>query len=212
MSEAEPKRVAPMRIGIYGGAFDPPHLAHLALAQAAVQQYELDQLIALPTGHAWHKSRTLTLPKHRIAMVRLAFAELEQARVDIRETQRSGPTYTLDTLLALKAENPGSELFLLMGGDQLAAFPHWHRYEEILQIATLLVALRADSMPANGQKDLKNQGKINKSIIFSTIFMPASPISATQIRLLIAAKQPIDHLVKPTVARYIAENRLYSIT
>ena len=200
------------RIGIYGGAFDPPHLAHVALAQAAVQQYALDKLIALPTGQAWHKSRTLTRAEHRIAMVKLAFAELAQVRVDIRETQRSGPTYTLDTLQALNAENPGAELFLLMGGDQLAAFPQWHRYEEILQIATLLVALRADSMPAKGQKDLQNQGKINRSIIFSTILMPASPISATQIRQLIAAKQPIDHLVKPTVARYIAENRLYSIT
>lgn len=197
------------RIGIYGGAFDPPHLAHFALAQAAVQQYALDQLIVLPTGQPWHKSRSLTQAEHRINMVRLAFADLQQASVDVRETQRSGPTYTVDTLQEIRAENPQAELFLLMGADQLAAFTQWHRHEEILQIATLLVALRADSMPANGQKEPKNQAKIESA----TIHMPASPISATHIRhmanQLYTQTEALDHLVKPTVARYIAKHRLY---
>jgi nicotinate-nucleotide adenylyltransferase len=200
--------LSPTRIGIYGGAFDPPHLAHEALAQAAVSQYALDTLLIVPTGHAWHKSRTLTPAAHRIAMARLAFADLPQARIDTRETQRAGATYTIDTLHELHSESPQAELFLLMGQDQLAFFPQWHRFEEITQIATLLVAMRADSMPAHRPKDSQNPVKIG----FSTIHMAASPISATRIRLLNAQRLAIDHLVKPAVARYIAQNRLYLST
>ncbi len=197
------------RIGIYGGAFDPPHLAHEALAQAALDQYALDELRIIPTGQAWHKSRSLSAAADRIAMAKLGFADVLKTCVDGRETLRSGPTYTYDTLQELKVENPNSELFLLMGEDQLAFFPRWHRFEEILQIATLLVALRADSMPATGQNAHINQVKI----AYSTIQMPASPISATQIRnmvrLLDAQHPKLDHLVKPAVARYIVEHRLY---
>ena len=208
MNQAGAKRPVAERIGIYGGAFDPPHLAHLALAQAAIAQFQLDTLVILPTGHAWHKSRTLTQASHRAQMTTLTFANIAQARVDQREILRSGPTYTIDTLLELKAENPSAELFLLMGEDQFASFEQWHRHEDILKIATLLVALRADSVPANAEKEPKNKGKI----AFSTIDMPSSPISATQIRHAIAHQQAIDHLVKPRVAQYIAGNRLYSIT
>jgi nicotinate-nucleotide adenylyltransferase len=193
------------RIGIYGGAFDPPHLAHEALAQAAITQYALNELRIMPTGLAWHKSSALTAAEHRIVMSQLAFVDIPQASIDARETLRSGATYTIDTLLEIRAENPQAKLFLLMGQDQLTFFPQWHRYQEILQIATLLVAFRADSMPASGQKDHGNQGKIQHS----SIHMLASPISATQIRQLCSHSQAIDHLVKPSVARYIAEHRLY---
>lgn len=197
------------RLGLYGGAFDPPHLAHFALAQAAVAEYALDELLIVPTGQAWHKSRALSSAPHRVAMAKLAFADLPQARVDARETLRTGPSYTFDTLQELKAENAQAELFLLMGEDQLAAFTQWHRYQEILQIATLLVALRADPALASGQKEHANQAKI----AFATIHMPASPISATHIRhmanQLYTHSETLDHLVKPTVARYIADHRLY---
>jgi nicotinate-nucleotide adenylyltransferase len=195
-----------IRLGIYGGAFDPPHLAHEALAKAAIEQYALDELRILPTGQAWHKSRSLTPAEHRIAMAKIAFANLPQACVDDRETRRIGATYTIDTLHELKAEYPQAQLFLLMGQDQLQFFPRWHRYEEILQIATLLVAKRADSTGASGSEDQKNQAKI----AHQTIRMPASPISATQIRHLSQQQQSIDHLVKLAVARYIDAHRLYA--
>jgi nicotinate-nucleotide adenylyltransferase len=196
------------RIGVYGGAFDPPHLAHEALARAAVEQFALDHLTILPTGYAWHKNRDLTAAMHRIAMAKLAFADVPQARIDERETLRSGATYTIDTLNEIQAENPQAELFLLMGQDQLTFFEQWHRYQDILQIATLLVALRADFIPVSSPKDSENPVKI----AFSTIHMPASPISATQVRKLCSQQQAIDHLVKPSVARYIAEHRLYLLT
>ena len=196
----------PRRIGVYGGAFDPPHLAHFALAQAAIAQYALDRLVVLPMGQAWYKTRALSVAAHRIAMARLNFDGLSQAQVDPRETLRSGHSYTIDTLLELRVEHPGAELFLLMGADQLRFFPRWHRYQEILQNATLLVASRAESVPAEGQNDAEKQGKIHHL----HIQMPDLPISATQIRQLCAQDQPIDHLVKPAVSRYIAKQRLYS--
>jgi len=82
---------------MFGGAFDPPHLAHRALAQAAIEQLQLDVLRVLPTGQAWHKSRPLTAASHRLAMSRLAFDGLPQVRLDDREIRRAGPSYTLDT-------------------------------------------------------------------------------------------------------------------
>ena len=88
MSAAAPAPV--QRLGVYGGAFDPPHLAHTALARAAWEQLSLDALCILPTGQAWHKARELTDAEHRLAMTRLAFAEWPQARVDAREIHRAG--------------------------------------------------------------------------------------------------------------------------
>jgi nicotinate-nucleotide adenylyltransferase len=193
------------KLGIYGGAFDPPHLAHTALAQSAIAQYQLDRLLILPTGHAWHKNRALSPAIHRITMAKFAFADSPQTRVDERETLRSGATYTIDTLHELNAEYPQAQLFLLMGQDQLSFFPQWHCYTEILKIATLLVAHRADPVPGTAQKDFQNQDKIGHC----PIKMPALPISATRIRQLCSNSQAIDHLVNPTVARYIAEHRLY---
>ncbi|NJS36965.1 MAG: nicotinate (nicotinamide) nucleotide adenylyltransferase [Brachymonas sp.] len=204
MTTREPVR-EPLRIGVYGGAFDPPHLAHEALARAAVEQHQLDRLIILPTGQAWHKSRALSDAQHRLALARLGFADLPQAQIDPRETLRNGPTYTIDTLHELRSEHLSTQLFLLMGQDQLAFFPQWHRYQEVLQIATLLVALRAYSMPASSQKGLKNEVKIPHL----TIAMPAMPISATDIRQRVQSGLGMDHLVKPLVARYIADHSLY---
>ena len=198
----------PARIGVLGGAFDPPHLAHFQLAQAAIEQYALQSLLILPMGQAWYKARSLSAAQHRLQMAELHFQELPQAHVDARETLRSGPSYTFDTLQELRQEHPDAQLLLILGADQLAFFPHWHRYEEILKIATLLVAFRADSMPHTGQKDLEKQGKIPHS----QIQMPASPISSTQIRQLCLQGESIDHLVKPAVARYIAKHRLYRST
>jgi nicotinate-nucleotide adenylyltransferase len=195
------------RLGLYGGAFDPPHLAHSALAQAAVQQFALDELWLLPMGQAWYKSRSLSAAEHRVKMLELAFADLPQARVDGRETQRSGPSYTYDTLIEIRHEQPNAALFLLIGQDQLDFFEQWHRHTDILQLATLLVAYRADSVRAGAPDLPKTQGKI----AHLPIQMPRMDISATSIRDGVAHGQSVDHLVKPAVARYIAQHRLYSL-
>jgi nicotinate-nucleotide adenylyltransferase len=107
-------------VGVFGGAFDPPHIAHIALAQAALEQLQLDELRVVPTGQAWHKSRTLTPAVHRLEMTRLAFAAMDRVVVDARETLRSGPSFTVDTLAELSSELPAARLFLVIGEDQAA--------------------------------------------------------------------------------------------
>ena len=120
------------RLGVYGGSFDPPHTAHIALAKHAVAQFVLDELRIIPTGDSWHKARALTPSPHRLAMTRLAFADVPQAVVDPREIDRQGATYTVDTLEELKAEQPEADLYLFIGADQAHAFQTWHRWQDIV--------------------------------------------------------------------------------
>ena len=132
----------PKRLGIFGGSFDPPHMAHMALAQHAVEQFNLDELRIIPTGDAWHKIRALTPSPHRLAMTRLAFADVPKVVVDPREIDRKGATYTFDTLQELHVEQPDAELYLFIGADQARAFQTWHRWQDILRMATVVVAAR----------------------------------------------------------------------
>ena len=198
----------PFRLGVFGGSFDPPHLAHVALARAAVEQLALDELRVLPTGQAWHKARTLTAAHHRLAMARVAFAEVPRAAVDDRELRRSGPTYTIDTLRLLREERPDAELLLVIGADQAEALHGWRASEEILRLATVAVAARARPDPDAPPLDPSSLpgGRL------AAAELPPMPVSATQVRALAAAGQGIGHLVPPGVASYIARHHLYSPT
>jgi nicotinate-nucleotide adenylyltransferase len=194
---------------VFGGAFDPPHLAHVALAQAALAQLALDALYIVPTGQAWHKARSLSAPEHRLAMARLAFSELAHVVVDEREFQRAGPSFTIDTLEALQAENPQAQLYLVIGNDQFAALESWHRWKDILQIAIICIANRADPARAEGRFDPKNQAR--HAVL--TLQLPLMPLSATNIRQHIASgsasRESWAPLVPEPVARYIERHRLY---
>ncbi len=198
----------PHRLGVYGGAFDPPHIAHRALAQAAITQLQLDRLLVLPTGQAWHKTRQPSPAQHRLAMAQLAFAELAKVLVDARETLRSGATYTIDTLNELQAENPGAELFLLMGADQFQAFSNWHRWQDIAKIATICIAARATSASVQSANSMQNA--VQTACKIRGIGMPAMGTSATDLRERVRLGLRYDHLVNADVARYIAQYHLYS--
>ena len=196
----------PRRLGLFGGAFDPPHRAHVALAQLALQQLALDELRILPTGHAWHKQRPLTPAPQRLAMARLAFAELPGAVLDERETQRPGPTYTVDTLRELQAEQAGAQCYLLLGADQLAALPQWHEYRQILQAATIVLAERTALTPDTlAHVALLEQAGAR----VQRLALPAMPISSSMVRARLSQAQDITDLVPEPVARYIASHRLY---
>jgi nicotinate-nucleotide adenylyltransferase len=198
---------APLRLGVYGGAFDPPHHAHHALASQLIHQLQLDRLVILPTGHAWHKNRPLSAAEHRLAMAQLAFADLAAVSVDARETQRTGPTYTVDTLAQLQAQFPGAQLFLAMGQDQFAAFASWHRWQDIAQIATICIANRAINTWTTALN--KPPDEVLAGCKICSIDMTDMPISATDIRQRVNTGQNIGHLVKPVVAKYIANHSLY---
>lgn len=198
----------PKHIGVFGGAFDPPHRGHHALAATAIAQLQLDALHIIPTGHAWHKSRTLSEASHRMAMAQLAFADLTQVVVDGREVERPGPTYTVDTLLELQQENPGAQLYLLIGEDQAQALPSWSRWEQLPTLAIICVAARADSTGAKGQFDALKATLPGLTVLN----MPLVATSATDIRHRAATGQNIGPLVFETVARYIDQHHLYRPT
>ena len=193
------------RIGIFGGAFDPPHVAHAALVRAAIADLQLDELRVIPTGEAWHKARTLSPAHHRLAMTQLAFAEIPKVIVDPIELQRSGPSFTVDTLHTLKAQSPEAQLFLIVGEDQARALPTWHEWQEIFRLAIICVAGREDltgaTPPFIAQKSHES--------CFRRLQMPAMPVSATDIRTRIAAHIRVAPLVFEPVARYIDHHHLY---
>jgi nicotinate-nucleotide adenylyltransferase len=193
------------RIGVYGGAFDPPHNAHVAVARAAVEQLALDALHIMPTGQAWHKTRVLSTPAHRLAMARLAFDGLPRTQVDAQELQRVGPSYTIDTLEALRTQYPGAQLLLVLGEDQARALPTWQRGEDVVKLAIICIAARAVKSPADSDFD----AKITPGSVARMIALPPMHESSTEIRSLVARGRPIDHLVPRAIARYIAKHQLY---
>ncbi|MDQ7744474.1 nicotinate (nicotinamide) nucleotide adenylyltransferase [Hydrogenophaga pseudoflava] len=198
------------RVGMFGGAFDPPHRAHRGLVESALELLRLDRLHILPTGRAWHKARTLSPAEHRLAMCELAFGDLEPVRVDRREIDRPGDSYTVDTLEELAREYAGSERFLLIGQDQLAAFKTWHRWSEVLDLAQLVVAGRPDvpavTAPWSGATDAP------APVPHLRLSVPLSPISSTEIRSLVASgadSRALAALVPEAVAGYISNHSLY---
>ncbi len=200
---------------MFGGAFDPPHRAHLVLAQLAVEVLELDELHIIPTGQAWHKARTLSSPEHRLAMTQLAFQGIPHMRVDERELQRAGSTFSIDTLEALQLENPGAQLYLIMGADQFAVFQQWHKWQAIAGLAIICIADRAPSTPTSADSDAYFEAYKGLENRFVRLQMPLMATSATQIRQLMtsnAGKTLVANtLVTEPVARYISANHLYSL-
>ena len=199
----------PKRLGIFGGSFDPPHLAHIALAQHAIAQFALDELRIIPTGDAWHKTRTLTASPHRLAMTRLAFAHLPQTVIDTREIDRLGASYTIDTLQALHAEQPDAAFFLFIGADQAQAFKTWHRWQDILCMATVVVAARSLA-------NVKGEGQWHNAISpdVQRLDMPSLNVSATEIRAHLAQaphthSQAMPAWLPASVQHYIDKHSLY---
>ena len=193
------------RIGVFGGAFDPPHTGHLALARAALAQLDLTQLRIVPTGQAWHKARDLSDAAHRLEMCRLLFSPLPYAIVDDSEIRRSGPSYTVETLEALHAQRPSARLMLLIGQDQAAGLPQWHRADELARLAIIWVAVRPD---ATGQvapldPDLRTRFSLR------SLPMAAQAVSSTDIRERIARRQTTQSLLTEPLERYIADHHLY---
>ena len=221
---------------MFGGAFDPPHLAHLRLAQTAIDELSLDELVVIPTGKGPHKLRELSSPLDRLKMCQLAFQGLERARVDDCELSRDGVSYSFDTLVQLSAKNPDADLYLVIGADQAYVFDTWYKWEAILEIATLAVAQREPQIKADtavkitiettpkdhsievGRYRWHNRGLIERTRDFRgrthaevavTLNMPSMSVSATQIRHSIQEGVDVSHLLNPAVHTYILAHSLY---
>jgi nicotinate-nucleotide adenylyltransferase len=190
------------RIGILGGSFDPVHVAHIALARVALDTLALDTLRFMPTGDAWQKQRVLTRAAHRVSMLQCAIEGEPRFALDVRETTRAGPSYTLDTVLELQAAEP-ADWFMVIGQDQYANLATWHRWRELLPLVTWAVAGRAGVAPAAAPEVAALPHRVR------FLPLPAMAVSSTDIRARLARNEPIDGLVPAPVAAYIESNHLY---
>ena len=191
------------RVGLFGGTFDPPHLGHLAIAEWAREQLGLDRVVFMPAGAPPHKRRRgLSRAETRIAMTRLAVKGQPAFTVSTLETHRRGPSFTVETLRALKTRHPRARLYLLIGADSLDDFANWHAPREILELATLAVAKR----PGSGRG---RQPAITRRGAVVWLDNPGLTLSSSMIRTRAAAGRSIRYLVPDAVARYIARHHLY---
>ena len=198
-----------MRIGVYGGTFDPVHLGHLLLAETCREQARLDRVIFIPAGLPPHKQgREFSPGNARAEMLELAIAGHSEFSVDRSEIKRSGPSYTVETLRSLRQEHPTAELCFLMGADSLAEFHLWKDPREIATLAGLIVVNRGSQPPPDLALLIPQLGELAVSHI-QPVTMPAVEISASDIRQRAQQGRSLRYLVPRAVERYILEHHLY---
>jgi nicotinate-nucleotide adenylyltransferase len=197
------------RVGILGGTFNPPHVAHLVCASEAASQLELDRVLLTPVALAPHKDTTDVDPgpEERLALCRLAVQGDERFDVCDVEVRRGGPSYTVDTLRELHARMPEDDLTFILGGDIALGLPSWHEPEAVLALATLAVAERGGAERRDVAARLQESFPgVQPPRFFD---MPRLDISSSQIRRRIAQGRSIRYLVPDPVAEHIARGKLY---
>jgi len=194
-------------VGVLGGAFNPPHIAHLLLAQEAIASLGLDELILVPTGRAPHKTISPEPGAEvRLEMTRLAAAREERVSVSDVEVARDGPSYAYRTLELLVDENPGSQLTFVMGADVAAGLEGWHRPERVVELARVAIAERPGFDRSEADEVLERLGAEGRA---EAIDMPPIGVSSSMIRARVAAGKPIRWLVPDPVRELIAERGIY---
>lgn len=197
------------KIGIMGGTFNPVHLAHLILAEAAREQAGLSAVMFLPSKRTQEKADAYILPDGlRCELIRRAIATNPAFYLSTLEIERGGTTYTADTVTALKNENPETEFYFIIGGDSLLSFPSWHSPEVILKHAHLLAtsrgALSAEQVSAAAERIRRDFGA--KVGLFDT---PRMEISSTEIRERLARHRSVRYLVPEAVEHFLLEHGCY---
>ena len=200
-----------MRIGIYGGSFDPVHYGHLLLAESCREQCQLDRIYFLPAAQSPHKRHVpVTAGKERVEMLRLATGGHESFEVKTWELDRGGVSYTVDTLRAIHAEEPHNAWFFLMGGDSLADFPTWREPAEICRLASLVVVDR----PGSPRADLAGLASFVAAATLREleglrVDMPQIEISSSDLRQRVSSGKSIRFRTPRAVEAFIQANDLY---
>ena len=197
------------KIGIFGGTFNPVHYGHLMIAENACEQFGLEQVIFLPTGHSPHKPfMGEDMIRHRCHMVELAIADNPLFGISYREIEHNGISYTYETLRLMKEEHPDMECYFILGADSLFDFVLWRHPEMICREAVILAAVR----------DELNEKRVDEQISYLSRHLggqiyrlntPNFNVSSKSIRERVGQGQNIRYLVPDTVAAYIQENSLY---
>jgi nicotinate-nucleotide adenylyltransferase len=191
---------ASLRIGLFGGTFDPPHVGHLVTAVNVRHALNLDIVILMVANDPWQKSgsRDVTTAEDRFAMVEAAVSVVDGVVAGRDEIDRGGPSYTVDTLMALAEKHPGAELFTIVGDDAAAGLPSWTRVEQVAEYSQLVVVDRpgvAVDLP--------------KQFNWLRVESPRLEVSSTDLRSRFSDGRPLDYLVTEPVLRVIEERGLY---
>ena len=194
-----------MRIGVFGGTFDPVHLGHVLPVEAAAMKYRLRRVTYVPARLSPHKGETPTDARHRVAMLALALAGRPDWSMDLQELDREPPSYTIDTLRAIAAAHPGDELWLLMGTDILAGFDRWRDPGGILALARI-AAFEREPFAGADVRIPKVEGLADRLSVFDA---GSVKISATELRSALAAGRSIGGTVPGPVAEYMTKQGLY---
>jgi nicotinate-nucleotide adenylyltransferase len=202
-----------MRLGIFGGTFDPIHLGHLILAEHCREVCGLDRVLFVPAGQPPHKSdRQITSGKQRLEMVELAIAGHDSFAASAIELERVGPSYSVDTLAELARRNPADERFFLIGSDSLADLPYWYQPQHLASLATIVVVTRPGSEKLNTEplRDAVGADVVER-LLQHVVEIPLVEISSSLIRGRVARGQTIRYLVPRAVECYIQTHGLYGM-
>ena len=200
------------RIGILGGTFDPIHLGHLIIAEQARDQYQLDRVLLIPSGHSYFKdnrSKKVQPAKVRLEMTKIAAGSYKPFEVSDIEVNRPGNTYSFETLEELKTQNPESELFFIVGADTICSMRTWREPQRIFDVCTVLAAMREDQVdPEDFKKETEALERDFGARIYP-VSIPNIGISSTQIRERAAFGKSVHYLVPDALESYIIETGIY---
>lgn len=197
-----------MKLGLYGGTFDPVHYGHLLLAERCREELGLDEVRFIPAGDPPHKDRVdLTPGKARAEMLDFATAGNPRFVVDRRELSRPGRSYTVDTLAEFRAEFPDAELHFLMGADSLADLPLWREPARIAELARVVAVNRGRRPPDRAALAAALGPAVASRVLF--VDMPAVDLSATAMRGHVRDGRSIRYMTPPAVEAYIRDQHLY---
>lgn len=196
----------PVRVGFFGGTFDPIHLGHLILASYAASEAKLDRLLLAPAAFPPHKEKKITPVSHRIEMLLRAIEPDERLEMTTVDLDRDGPHYSADTLEILAEIYPDAQLYFLMGSDSYRDLPKWHEPLRLFDHASLLVGRRPNS--AYDRDELWRELPPARTRT-EFVDIPLIEISSTEVRKRVSEGRPIDYLVPRSVQDYIERNGLY---
>ena len=198
-----------MKIGVFGGTFDPIHLGHLAIADEAMKLLGLNKVIFMPAGQPYFKDkRTISPAEDRVKMIKLAITDRPAYSISRLEIERPGPSYAVESVAKIKKElNPTDEVFFIMGWDSVMSLHLWHEAEMLIHLCRIVAAPR----PRYPKPDLKSLERGLPGIAGRVVLMerPLIDISATQIRERVRKHLSINGLVPSAIEGYIRENGLY---
>jgi nicotinate-nucleotide adenylyltransferase len=194
-------RDRPLRLGIFGGTFDPPHIGHLVTAVNVRYDLDLDEVLLVVAGTPWQKvgDRAISTADDRLAMTRAAVGEVEGLVASPIEIERRGPSYTADTIAELGSRHPGAEVFVLLGRDAALGVPTWERVDELRTGVTLVVVDRPGA----------EEGPLPEGFSWRRVEAPRLEVSSTDLRARVADGRPLDFLLPPAVIDCIHERGLY---